>query len=87
MKYYLYPSSSQREISHVMNRLQNGAILTMGPLAEINYVTASNVSELIFFFWNKFELFSFVDDQNYIPIHNDAASIFQMKDNGRIDIM
>lgn len=43
MPWYSMPKLYQKDIAHMMNRLQNGAVLTMGPFADLNYETASNV--------------------------------------------
>lgn len=43
MNWYTFSTSSQKDVAYMMNRLQNGAVLTMGPLAEINYETAADV--------------------------------------------
>lgn len=48
MPWYLLPTSCQNQISAAIHRLQNGATLTIGPLDEIDYETASDVSFLIF---------------------------------------
>lgn len=45
--WYLLPLSSQKDVIHIIRRLQDGAVLRMGPLAEINFELASNVSSLI----------------------------------------
>lgn len=43
LPWYLLPMRHQKDIAHILNRAQNGAVLTIGPLAELNYGTATNV--------------------------------------------
>nr|AOT85630.1 odorant receptor 113 [Mayetiola destructor] len=37
LKWYLLPVKRQRDVCHVMNRLQNGAVLTIGPFETLNF--------------------------------------------------
>lgn len=39
------PSRKQKMLAIVINRMQNGAKIQMGPLSELNYDTASRVGE------------------------------------------
>lgn len=48
MPWYLMPSSCQKQVSGAIHRLQNGAVLTIGPLAEIDFNMAATVGELDF---------------------------------------
>lgn len=41
--WYILPLERQKDIAHIINRAQNGAILTIGLLAALNYETATNV--------------------------------------------
>lgn len=43
LPWYLLPLHTQRDISHILRRTQYGPILTIGPFAELNYETATNV--------------------------------------------
>lgn len=45
MPWYAFPTSEENMVAHMMNRLQNGAKLTQGPLVDLNYETASDVNE------------------------------------------
>lgn len=42
--WYLLPPSSQKMLQTTLHRVQNGARLTIGPFAELNLETATNVS-------------------------------------------
>lgn len=42
--WYLMPPNERKMIQHAMNRMQNGAVVQMGPFSELNFLTASNVS-------------------------------------------
>lgn len=44
LPWYLLPLKSQRNIAHILNRAQHGAVLTMGPFAALNYETATSVN-------------------------------------------
>lgn len=41
--WYILPLERQKDIAHIINRAQNGAVLTIGPLAALDYETATNV--------------------------------------------
>lgn len=45
MPWYLMSKQNQLDYAHMLNRLQNGAILRMGPFAELNFETFSKVIE------------------------------------------
>lgn len=47
-------TENQLSYAHILNRLQNGAILRIGPFAELNFETFSNV---IYFFDFKISTF------------------------------
>lgn len=42
--WYKLPKDQQLNIAHVLNRLQNGCTLTIGPFSELNFETSTNVS-------------------------------------------
>lgn len=46
--WYLLPPMYQRMLQSILNRIQNGARLTIGPFAELNMETATDVSNC---FW------------------------------------
>lgn len=46
MPWYLMSKSCQLDYAHTLNRLQNGAILEIGPFGALNYETFSNVMQL-----------------------------------------
>lgn len=43
MPWYMMSKKSQLGYVHLLNRLQNGAVFRMGPFAELNFETLSNV--------------------------------------------
>lgn len=43
MPWYLLPVSSQKQVCAAIYRMQNGVVLTIGPLGVIDFRTASNV--------------------------------------------
>lgn len=43
MPWYLMSIENQLAYAHLLNRLQNGVIIRMGPFAELNYEAFSNV--------------------------------------------
>lgn len=43
MPWYLMSKKSQLAYAHILNRLQSGIVLQMGPFGELNYETLSNV--------------------------------------------
>ncbi|XP_055317947.1 uncharacterized protein LOC129576629 [Sitodiplosis mosellana] len=46
LPWYLLPADRQKDIAYMLNRAQNGAVLTIGPLdSTLNYETATNVNE------------------------------------------
>lgn len=47
LSWFLLPTNElQRIITHLLNRLQNGAVLTIGPFSELDFVTCTNVSNV-----------------------------------------
>lgn len=44
MSWYLLPTKHKKELSFALHRLQNGAVLTIGPLAQLDFDTGANVS-------------------------------------------
>lgn len=44
LKWYLLPVKYQRNVAHVMNQVQNGAVVTIGPFENLSYDTARIVS-------------------------------------------
>lgn len=44
MPWYLLSSSSVKQVSSAIQQLQNGSVLTIGPLGEIDLQTATEVS-------------------------------------------
>lgn len=44
MPWYLLSTSCQKQVSNAIQQLQNGAVLTIGPLGEIDLNTASEVN-------------------------------------------
>lgn len=48
LSWYLLPIRHQKDIAHILNRAQNGDVLTIGPLAELNYETATNLSTIFY---------------------------------------
>lgn len=47
MPWYLMPVPSQKQVIAVIHRLQNGAVLTIGPLSEIDFSTAATVGDFL----------------------------------------
>lgn len=45
--FYILPLKYQKELIHLMHRMQNGVVIRIGPLAELDYEMASTVSELL----------------------------------------
>lgn len=43
LPWYLLSMKSQKNIARILNRVQHGAVLTMGPFSALNYETATNV--------------------------------------------
>lgn len=43
MPWYLMSKSCQLDYAHTLNRLQNGAVLQIGPFGALNYEVFSNV--------------------------------------------
>lgn len=43
MPWYLLPRRKQHTYGHLLNRLQNGAKLKIGPFAQLGFETFSNV--------------------------------------------
>lgn len=46
--YYRLPWKQQAVYCHLLNRVQNGDAIRMGPFDELNYVSATQVKETIF---------------------------------------
>lgn len=46
MPWYLMSKGNQLAYAHLLNRLQNGADIRMGPFAELNYQTLSDVKTI-----------------------------------------
>lgn len=46
MNWYHLPMSQQKDLAHMLNRMQNGVVLTQGPLKELDYDMASTVGFL-----------------------------------------
>lgn len=49
LPWYLLPLQTQKDIAYILHRTQHGPILTIGPFAELNYETATNVRFAIYF--------------------------------------
>lgn len=47
MPWYMMSIKSQLAYAHLLNRLQNGVVLRMGPFAELSFETLSDVSRNI----------------------------------------
>lgn len=45
ISWYRLSIKNQRDYAHTLNRLQHGTVLKIGPLAELNYETFSDVKE------------------------------------------
>lgn len=73
----------QKQIAHILNRLQNGAVIQMGPLAEINYGTFADVRQFVHYFLFLHRIFVknvFPDVQNNIfPSYDDDKSFECLK--------
>lgn len=57
--WHLMVPEHQKMIAHAMSRLQNGATIRMGPLAELNYSTFARVSSFEYIFMEFRENFHF----------------------------
>lgn len=44
MPWYLMPRQKQLAYAHVLNRIQNGTVLKIGPFALLNFETFSDVT-------------------------------------------
>lgn len=47
MAWYYLPKSQQKDLAHMLNRMQNGVVLTQGPFKELDYEMASTVFRLV----------------------------------------
>lgn len=52
LPWYLLPLRTQKDIIYILSRAQRGAVLTIGPFAELNYETATNVRSDLFLFFS-----------------------------------
>lgn len=52
MPWYLMSCKNQLSYVHILNRVQNGAILQIGPFAELNNETFSNARNYHLFLYN-----------------------------------
>lgn len=48
MPWYLMSKENQLSYAHMLNRLQNGAVLRIGPFAELNFETFSKMTNKIY---------------------------------------
>lgn len=46
--WYMMPVKDQKDFGHLLLRMQNGLSLTMGPLSELNYEMASDLTKYIY---------------------------------------
>lgn len=51
LPWYLMSQKNQLEYAQALNRLQNGAVIAMGPFFELNYEIFSDVSNIILQTW------------------------------------
>lgn len=51
LPWYLLPLRTQKDIIYILSRAQHGAVLTIGPFAELNYETATNVRLDLFLYY------------------------------------
>lgn len=80
--WYLLPAKQQKEIIHVLRGIQNGCKLSIGPFAELNFETASNVC---FYFVRKSneitDIFSFADNKDNLFVLDDVTENHQKLNN------
>lgn len=48
LPWYSLPLQTQKDIAHILHRSQHGPKLTIGPFAELNYETATDVGSNYF---------------------------------------
>lgn len=49
MSWYRMPASYQKQVLCAIHDIQNGIVLTMGPLGELDFQMASSVSEVLYY--------------------------------------
>lgn len=86
MPWYLLSCKQQLSYAHMLNRLQHGAVLQMGPFGVLNFETLSAVMshDIIFFYQlhnqNKFGNRNFLDDESNLYFVDGADSFYEIDD-------
>lgn len=82
MAWYKMSKRNQLSYAHLLNRLQNGTKLRMGPFAELNFETFTDVISVFYIRNARTYLFSYlyfcIDDQSNLLFLNDADKIIEV---------
>lgn len=79
-KWYLLPKEKQKDVLHMMLRLQNGVSLTIGPFQQLDFVTLKTVSILFSLFWKKIIVIRFIFMWFWIPVNSKSIFVLYVFD-------